>query len=314
MTEFLKHQDAQQLFDEVWDEQWAHQIKANQDVDHTEQMKVWKREIYQQISEPSLNEAAAHVPFFKKIRVWQYAAIWTILFAGIYLWTNPFKKEVPAVGLSYIEKYNPNGSRTIITLSDSTKVYLGAGSKLRYTERFSGNSREIGLEGEAFFEVTKNPKKPFIIHTGNITTRVLGTSFKIDAFLNKPISVMVSTGKVRVDRHFNHKTESIAVLTPGQTVTWNEAQHLKKLGTTQIENVTGWKDGRLVFDKIPLSEVTTVLERWYAVKIDFKNDRIGNRLMKVNLTANVPINTLMRILAVSGQFKFNIQNNHITII
>lgn len=314
ITEFLKNPDAQQLFDEVWDEQWADRIKSGLDVIEPGQMKLWKTTMQEKIGEAGLADEEIQKPFFKRIKVWQYAAIWATLLVGISLWMVQFKKAAVPEAPVYVEKYNPNGRRTIITLPDSSQVYLGAGSKLRYTEKFSGVTREVNLEGEAFFEVVKNPEKPFIIHTGTITTRVLGTSFKVDAFLNQPLTVLVSTGKVRVDRHVGHQTESLAVLTPGQTVTWNEKSHLKTLGTTQVADISGWKDGRLVFNETRLSEITAILERWYAVKIDFKNKKTGDRLMKVNLTANVPINTLMKILSISGQFKFNMQKNQITII
>lgn len=310
---FLKEENAQELFDKVWDERWAHQIKTNTSQVNAGQMAAWKRSIHEKINKEFPNEEKIRIPFLKKTGIWKYAAIWIlIMFAGFFVVHITKTPKEPV--LTYIQKYNPNGRRTIITLPDSSQVYLGAGSKLSYAARFSGKTREIRLEGEAFFEVTKNPDKPFIIHTGNITTKVLGTSFKVTAFLNKPVTVLVSTGKVRVDRHAADRVESIAVLTPGQTVTWNEKRHEKISGTVPVSEITGWKDGLLVFNETRLSEIASVLERWYNVKIVFKNKRTADQLMKVNLTANVPVNTLMKILSVSGQFKFQIQGNHITII
>jgi transmembrane sensor len=311
---FLKEENSQQLFNEVWDEQWGDKIKANIRTADDEQIAVWKNTFLGMVSERFPAEDKAPVPFFKKIGTWKYAAIWIALIVGIgFFYVNLTKKPKETV-LAFEERYNPNGTRTKIILPDSSQVYLGAGSRLRYAVRFSGNTREIDLEGEAFFEVTKNPKKPFIIHTGNVTTKVLGTSFKITAFVNKPITVLVSTGKVRVDRHLSNQTESIAVLTPGQTVTWNEKKQEKVLGTAVVSDITGWKDGLLVFNETRLSEITEILERWYNVKIEFQNKRTAHKLMRVNLTANVPVNTLMKILSVSGQFKFHIRGNHITII
>jgi len=310
---FLKQENAQDLFDEVWDERWASQIKTNIGPENTGQMAAWKNTIHERINKELPIEEKTDIPFFKKTGIWKYAAVWMlIVFAGFFV--IHLTKAPKAPVLAYIQKYNPNGRRTIITLPDSSQVYLGAGSKLSYAARFSGTTREIHLEGEAFFEVTKNPDKPFIIHTGNITTKVLGTSFKVIAFENKPITVLVSTGKVRVDRHVADQVESIAVLTPGQTVTWNEKRHEKTSGTALVSDITGWKDGLLVFNETRLSDIATILERWYNVKIDFKSKRTGDKLMKVNLTANVPVNTLMKILSVSGQFKFQIKGNHITII
>lgn len=315
VRDFLKQENTQQIFDEVWNEQWTDKIKADNVVSNPAQNADWKNKIHQRID--SLNPEAAvvpiHTPFLKRIANWQYAAIFAVLFIGAGLWVVTSKKTDEPTIIAYVEKHNANGRRTIITLPDSSTVYLGPDSKLRYAEKFSGNTREINLEGEAFFEVTKNPNKPFIIHTGVITTKVLGTSFKVEAFLNKPVIVSVSTGKVRVDRHTAGKTESIAVLVPGQTVTWNETNHLKTLGKAVVTDISGWKDGRLVFNQVPLSEIAGILERWYDVDISFNGKKTASKLMKVNLTANVPINTLMKILSVSGQFKYRIQGNHITI-
>ncbi|NRF41136.1 FecR family protein [Pedobacter foliorum] len=317
VRDFLKQENAQQIFDEVWNEQWADKIKADNVVSNQVQNSDWKNKIHQRINQESLNTETVVVPirtpFIKRIANWQYAAILALLFIGAGLWVVTNKKTQEQTSIAYVEKHNGNGRRTIITLPDSSTVYLGPDSKLRYAEKFSGNTREIKLEGEAFFEVTKNPKKPFIIHTGIITTKVLGTSFKVEAFLNKPVTVSVSTGKVRVDRHTAGKTESLAVLIPGQTVTWNETNHLKTLGEAVVTDISSWKDGRLVFNQVPLSEIAHILERWYDVDISFSDKKTALKLMKVNLTANVPINTLMKILSVSGQFKYNIQGNHITI-
>ena len=318
VRDFLKQENAQQLFDEVWNEQWSGKIIADNTDNHEPQMAEWKRKIHQRIDGESLHSETTvakitSIPLIKRITNWQYAAIWATLFIGAGLWVITSKRSSEPLVVAYVEKHNPSGRRTIITLPDSSQVYLGPESKLRYAKKFDGSTREIDLEGEAFFEVTKNPKKPFIIHTGIITTKVLGTSFKVDAFINKPVTVSVSTGKVRVDRHSANKTESFAVLMPGQTVTWNETDHIKTLGSAVVKDISRWKDGRLVFNEVPLSEIANILERWYGMEISFKSEKTASKLLKVNLTANVPINTLMKILGVSGQFKYHIQGNHITI-
>src|SRR6202000_336004 len=94
---------------------------------------------------------------------------------------------------------NPRGQRSVVRLSDSTIVYLGPDSKINFPGRFNGKTRELNLEGEAFFQVKKDHQHPFIIHTGDVSTTVLGTSFKITAFKGEPLTVSVATGKVRVD-------------------------------------------------------------------------------------------------------------------
>lgn len=161
--------------------------------------------------------------------------------------------------------------------------------------------------------MTKNPKRPFIIRTGNIVTRVLGTSFKVDAFLNQSVSVLVSSGKVRVDRQVNRVLHPIAVLLPGQSVVWNEKTGQRELGSTAISDILGWKNGKLVFRKTKLADITVVLERTYNVAIEIKSPAAAERQIRVNLTTDIPLSKLIKMLSVAGNFNYKINQNHVSI-
>lgn len=245
-------------------------------------------------------------------KYFSYAASILILCTATYflLSKSSTKQQVP---LAYQHFINPNGKRTQITLPDSSTVYLGAGSEISYPEEFSGNTRELKLKGEAFFQVKKKPRKPFIIHTGNVSTRVLGTSFKVEAFKNKPISVLVSTGKVRVDRTIKNKLQPIAVLLPGDYVTWDELKLKSIKGIVPVTDVENWKAGRLVFRSAELQEITEVLERWYDMDIHINTQKLAKRMVRVNLTTNISIDKVMKILSLSGNFKYKINQQQITI-
>ncbi len=310
----LKKDDAQQLFDQIWDEEWAYQINPRQNNATSQQQQRWKQMLDQRIFEDASVPTPQIKPFYQRNQFWRYAAVWLVLILGVAFWQVSSKKETTVEQtFAFTEMQNPKGQRTQIILPDSSIVYLGAMSKIRFAKKFASNIREVALEGEAFFEVTKNPKKPFIIHTGNISTQVLGTSFKIDAFAGQPIKVLVSTGKVRVDRHINHQIQPIAMLLPGEMVTWNENTAKKVLANVDVTEVTGWKDGKLHFDETKLADIAKILERWYNVNIEIANPTLAKRLIKVNLTTNISIVKIMNILSVAGDFHYQINGKEIHI-
>ena len=167
---FLKKQESEAILNEILSENHAKDLAIfdGENVPHIKQAQ-WLRTINLRIAAENEKE----LPVTKRFNL-KYAAIWTALIIttlSVYLIMHFSKPQQQA--LVYIERNNPNSQRSKIILSDSSVVYLGAGSRLKYPERFSSNKREIILYGEAFFEVTKNPKKPFIIHTGTVRTQVL---------------------------------------------------------------------------------------------------------------------------------------------
>ncbi|MDR6944227.1 FecR family protein [Mucilaginibacter pocheonensis] len=307
--------DVQQLFDEVLEEQGTDLI-PDKDMDQPhldDKLKLF----YQKLDQQSLNEEAAPVstpqivPMFKR-RYLRHVAIWTVfvLGAAVYGITRLRKASVKEQ-IVYHEQINPLGRRSKIVLPDSSEVYLGAGSRLYYPDTFASDTREISLEGEAFFQVTKNPRKPFIIHTGTVQTRVLGTSFKIDAFKNEPVSVAVATGKVRVDDVRGGKIRSLAVLMPGNMVTYtNERAATSAVLATEV---SGWKDALLSFHNRTLRDITSVLERSYNVKVLYSKPAIANKKISVALQADMPLNKIMKVLAATAHFDFIISGQQVNI-
>jgi len=306
---FLKQPESEILLSKILSsnqaKDWA--LFEAEDGLHNKQ-EYWNNSINQRITAKQEEQALRA----KKRFNFKYAAIWATLILttlSVYLIMH-FSKTDQQV-LAFIERINPNGQRSKIILSDSSVVYLGAGSRLRYPETFSAAKREITLYGEAFFEVTKNPKKPFIIHTGRVSTLVLGTSFKIEAFNNKALTVEVATGKVRVDRINGNRVESLAILTPGQRVVYFRGK--ANTEGVDIADVTGFKSSRLAFHNSTLLEICETLERWYNVKIIFKKQQKSMERMTLTMDATVSINKLLNVLSAAGKFHYHIKNNEITI-
>ncbi|RFS21710.1 FecR family protein [Chitinophaga silvatica] len=248
-------------------------------------------------------------PMRKRYYVAAVAAASVLLMAGLFALLNNgrSKTTVPTLAL----QQNKAGERKIIQLSDGSTIHLGAASQLQYPEQFTGETREITLNGEAFFEIATDPGHPFIIHTGSIATTVLGTSFKIAAFEGQPLVVSVATGKVRVDDSSNGQIRQLAILTAGKQVSWiNEKASLENI---RSEDVAGWQTGRLVFNNQTLQEVATTLERWYDVKISFSHSQKAKEKVTITLFAGAALKTTLQTLALGNNFNYSTKDREVII-
>jgi len=209
------------------------------------------------------------------------AAIFLIIAGGIFILYKSgivFKNNK---NFSWKEKVTGAGEKGYITLSDGTKIILNADSKLRYPTEFGGKERDVYLEGEAYFEVTHNPRKSFEVHSGNFTTIDLGTEFNVKAFPGEnKFSVALVSGKVEVKERKNDKSISKAILKPTQEYTYNKNSGLSNVEEFDYFQVTGWKDNILVFKQKPMKDVIAVLYRTYGVQIELADSSIYN--VKVN--------------------------------
>ena len=193
----------------------------------------------------------------------------------IYFFTGP---EV-----IYVNKTTVRGQRLTFQLSDGSKVKLNAQSTIIFPEKFDENTRKIQLSGEAFFEVKRDPNRPFIVSSGHVNTEVLGTAFNINAFPGEDIVVTVATGKVNVSTGMrsppignssDRQNLKEVILTMGQQAIYHISN--KHLARREVEpdNYMGWKDGKLRFEETPLGEVAEILQRWYDVDIRFDNEQL----------------------------------------
>ena len=176
-----------------------------------------------------------------------------------------------------------------ITLSDGSVVTLNRGSKLTYPNVFNADSRVVYLEGAAFFEVTKNPSKPFLVHAQGVVTKVLGTSFRIDAF-DKNVKVMVKTGKVAVFTENNNKESDYEnqaiVLTPNQEVVFQSTANRfeKSVQETPTLLITNVKIKDLHFEDAPIISVFNALKEAYGIEIIYDEDVMKNCMITTSLT------------------------------
>ena len=204
------------------------------------------------------------------------------------------------------------GETTEITLPDGTTVFMGPKSRLSYPEKFDRGTREVSLEGEAFFDVTKNPEQPFIIHSGDVSTRVLGTSFKVEACSGSLLNVAVVTGKVEVSRQNKENEEKVlAVLTPGKQVRYDSAAQTAEVNNFTIQDVTQWKEGRLMFRGATFKDIMLSLERWYDVRITAENPQWEDKKIQLVVNGKAPIADALETIRQTTGLNYRIKNNEI---
>jgi len=168
-----------------------------------------------------------------------------------------------------------------LTLPDGTLVSLNASTHLEYPSKFGKKTREVTIEGEAFFEVKPNKEKPFIIHAGKAQIKVLGTSFNVSAYPSaKSVEVIVKTGKVQVlNKATETKQNNELILNPGEKGTLVFSSNALLKTTNQNPNFIAWKTHDLIFRATSLGEVISNLENVYKVNIRLDDPKLNGLLL-----------------------------------
>ena len=167
------------------------------------------------------------------------------------------------------EVYVPNGERMQVLFQDGSKVHLNSGSRLRYPRKFALFERKVYLEGEAWFEVAKNGKRPFIVDLSDIDVKVVGTTFDVKAYPEEDeIFVTLESGSVELDSEFFHPYR----LRPGEKAVYDRHSRRCEVQTSHdIKRYSAWRRNVLVFKSTPLSEVMRTLARTYNTAFEVKD-------------------------------------------
>jgi transmembrane sensor len=185
-----------------------------------------------------------------------------------------------------------------LALSDGSEISLNKGATINYPENFSGNSREIEMNGEAFFDIAKNPQKPFIIHTSKADIKVLGTSFNVNTKPNGDLEVIVKTGVVAIT---SLKSKEQIILHKNERGLFNSANLSLKKVINEDENYIAWKTNKFVFKDNSLEYVFNTIEKVYGVKI-----MANEHILQCKLTAtydNLDIKMVMGMIDMTFGFK-----------
>lgn len=205
----------------------------------------------------------------------------------------------------------PDGHQAHLTLCDGTKVWLNAGSKLIFPSNFNTEKREVFVEGEAFFDVTKNEAKPFVVVTKGLNIQVFGTSFNVMAYPDENmIEAVLVTGKVQLERNdFSLFKKEKIMLHPGQYAGFKKDGLKLEVKDVDVESFVSWKYGWYKLDKLPLSEVVLKLERYYNVKVVIDDKKLGYLKITGKLDLNSNINQVMDNLAEAAKISYKLEKN-----
>ena len=206
-----------------------------------------------------------------------------------------------------MEVSTPAGTTTSITLSDGTQVLLSANSRLEYAKHFSAGKREVTLTGEARFNVAKDAGRPFIVHTEQIQTQVLGTIFDVKAYPQTLPDVTLYEGKVEVSLNGT----APRLMQPG------EQAFLNKEGKLQLEKASEetskWAEGEFAFDNRELMAVMQEIGSWYNISVVFHSRPLLEERIYFRMSRKASTNEVWAVLNDMGIAKFEIENEKITV-
>lgn len=202
----------------------------------------------------------------------------------------------------------PQQTEFALTLADGSRVRLNANTHLRYAVPFSDTLREVWVEGEAFFEVCPNKKKPFVVHFENNSITVLGTTFNVSCYKNEPSYTTLLSGSVCLRNSF----EAI-VLTPGQEGIILPAQKNITVWEADLKVSTAWLNDHFYFKEEPLTKIMETLGKWYGLEIEFEEDQLGTMLFSVETKRYGDIDSVLKIIESTGKVSFTEKNNAIKV-
>lgn len=166
---------------------------------------------------------------------------------------------------------NPGMTGTLV-LPDSTVVVLNGGSKLSYSKDFNHGTRDVRLCGEAYFDVTKNMKSPFVVHTGdNSSIMVYGTQFNVDAYDGNSCVATLINGSIGFHYTGKYGQSKELRINPGQKLSYSKDSDSVRVCETSGESEIAWKDGRMLLASTPFSDILHILSKRYGVKFDVRD-------------------------------------------
>lgn len=198
-----------------------------------------------------------------------------------------------------------------VTLEDGSVVWLNQKTELSYL--MTSKKRSLTLKGEAFFEVTKNPQRPFVVQTGALSTTVLGTSFNVEAFPeDERVEVSLVTGKVAIEVKKGNALNQI-VLFPGEQIEYqpNNGKIVKSLFQTADE--TAWRSGRLVLQKMPLNLALNQISRLYSAELHFDALQLKKCIVTSTFNKTDPIDEVLSVILFSSDLSYQKKGGSYTI-
>lgn len=273
-------------------------------------------------------------------KILKYAALGALLlsigFAALKYGNRIFRKEV---ALTYTEIITPDGQKKEVILPDGTEVWINSGTTFKYASNYGKTNREIYLKGEAYFNVTRDTTKTFIVHAENITIKVLGTSFNVMCYPElKTIETTVISGTVSLENSEISEDKKVVILNKKEKATFLKNQQkiyitknrskdesketvdpieLKKISLTEEEAdyIASWKDHNLSFNNESFGEMAFKLQRWFNVKIVIEDEKLRNYRYKGKFDNAKSIFQVLEVVRLTTPitYEYNEKTKEITI-
>ena len=289
---FRKKEDRQPLkFHDFWEMDHHHVSSAYQ--------KLWKR-IEQSslliLPRPSTN-------WWKMTALATFVAL--LIVGGLYWFTLVHPVQQP------IEIMYATDRVTQIVLSDRTKVWMSAQSQLRYQKMFIGKTRDVVLDGEAYFEVAHNSEQPFRVLTGGQIVEVLGTSFNVRAYTDAhDVKIALVEGSVKVT---DEKSGEAVILKPAQEATIVKSDGLIVVSDIDLEMMMSWKTGRYVFHNLTFEEIAKMLEKGFNVTIHIENQELKRKLYTMRFENGETLEEILNLIQINAKYSYQYKNGIVII-
>lgn len=240
----------------------------------------------------------------------RYAAAATLLVLSVSATYFLTKAEYSEIAM--VENYTRAGEMLYIDLPDGSKVQTNSGTLLLYPEKFTGNTRTVFLLGEANFKVKPNPEKPFIVRSNTLSVTALGTEFNVAAYSDKnKIVATLLEGKVRVVCGIEGEKY---ILHPGQQVSYLKNTGASYLTDANVEDVTAWQRGILVFRSVTVKDMMITLQRKYNITIQYNEARFNNDKYNFRFSEKATIQEVFAVMKeVIGGFEYTVENDVYTV-
>lgn len=258
---------------------------------------------------------------------WVAAAVVMLGIVGGLFYTMRYEQSDQSSATVMHQVQVPYGTTRQLIMPDGTKVKLNAGSTFTYPEQFSKNTRDVSLIGEGFFEVTKNARKPFLVHTNKLIIKVLGTVFNVKAYSDdKTIETTLLKGKVQVE--LNNNPEKTIILLPNEKLmvanNVSQSSSQSKSNVSKIEyqvttlaqvkpdeiKETAWIDNKILFTNELFEDVAKQIERKYNVQVIFEDQALKTEQIS-GLLDKEPLQEAMQIIEQTTPFRFRMEGKNI---
>lgn len=248
------------------------------------------------------------------LRYLRYAAVFLVALAGAYIAGrhSGAQMETTYAGMhETVEFYNPRGMRAVVVLPDSTRATLNADTRISYPRQFAGDSREVKLEGEAYFEVAGDKTRPFMVEAGGAKVTALGTEFNLRFYPgDTETEAMLVEGSIRFEAGDTQK-----ILEPGFRAIYNSASGTTDVSHADTDTGIGWMEGKLYFEDMTFGHIAAILERKYSVNIRITDPILAAKSFKGKFEHGENLDQILHVINMSVPLirKYDEKTNTMTI-